>query len=187
MNDRIRNVTEDLERVSAEAKQRLGELSAEQLNWKPAPDRWSVAQCIDHLIEAHQRYFPLFRRLANGEVRMTLWERLSPFSGFFGRFLIKSLHPDNQKKMKTTPKAAPSNSDLGDRIITRFLEHQEELSEHLRALPDDLDAENLIVTSPFLNFLTYSVDDTYTILVVHCQRHLGQAIRVTETEGFPGP
>ncbi|MGH9844290.1 MAG: DinB family protein, partial [Blastocatellia bacterium] len=28
----------------------FGGLTAQQLNWKPGADQWSVAQCFDHLV-----------------------------------------------------------------------------------------------------------------------------------------
>jgi hypothetical protein len=185
MNERLVQVTAELQKTADEARASFGSLSAEQLNWKPAEKSWSIAQCFDHLITTHGLYFPLFERMAKGGVAQSSWEKHSPLSGFFGRFLIKSLDPKNQKKMKTTSKAFPSSSEIDGDIIERFANHQNQMIEHLRALPSDIDPARTIVTSPLFGLVTYSLDDTFTILVVHCQRHFGQAQRVTQTEGFP--
>ena len=56
--------------------------------------------------------------------------------------------------------------------------------EHLRKLPTDIDMVKTIITSPLLGVVTYSLDDCFTILAVHCQRHFGQAKRVTEPGDF---
>lgn len=186
MSERVEQVTSELKKSADDAKATFGSLSAEQLNWKPSTQSWSVAQCFDHLITTHSLYFPLFERLAEGSVSSSFWEKNSPLSGFFGRFLIKGLDPKNQKKMKTTSKAFPSSSEIGGDIIGRFAEHQNSIIEHLRALSADVDPVRTIITSPLLGFVTYSLDDAFTILVVHCQRHFNQAKRVTENEGFPG-
>ena len=103
---------EELRSVADDISRSLGDLSAEQLNWKPGEKRWSVAQCLDHLITTHQLYFPLFEKLSADEARPSFWEKASPLSGFFGRFLIRSLDPKNTKKMKTTAKAFPSSSAI---------------------------------------------------------------------------
>jgi len=137
------------------------------------------------LITTHSLYFPLFERMANGEVKSTFWGKASPFSGFFGRFLIKSMRPENTKKMKTTSKAEPSISAIDGDIIGRFSEHQHQMIEHLQKLPTDIDPAKTIITSPLMGLVTYSLDDCFTVLEVHCQRHFGQAKRVTETDGFP--
>ena len=181
----ISKVCSDLRQVADDARGSFGGLSTEQLNWKPAEKGWSVAQCFDHLITTHSLYFPLFERLAEGKTAMSFWGKYSPFSGFFGRFLIKGLSPDNRKKMKTTAKAQPSASEIDGGIIERFDEHQNQMIEHLRKLPNDIVPARLTITSPLLGLITYSLDNCLTILAVHCQRHFRQAKRVTEMEGFP--
>lgn len=175
----------DLIQIALDAETRFGELTPEQLNWKPEPGRWSVAQCFDHLITTQSAYFPVLDRLASGNVSPTAWERYSPFSGLFGRMLIGALAPGNARKTKTARKSQPSDSDLGGEIIRRFAEHQSELVGRLRGLSIDLDAKSVVITSPLSSFVTYSLDDCFTILVVHGRRHFGQAERVTATAGFP--
>ena len=109
MND-LSKVCSDLQQVADDAKAAFGGLTKEQLNWKPAEKSWSVAQCFDHVITTHSLYFPEFARLARSDAKSNLWEKVSPLSGFFGRFLIKGLDPENEKPMKTTSKAEPSKT-----------------------------------------------------------------------------
>ena len=184
MND-IKTVCSDLRGVADEAVATFGGLSTEQLNWKPAEKSWSIAQCFDHLITTHSLYFPEFERMANGKAEMSFWEKYSPLSGFFGRYLIKSLDPKNPKKMKTTAKAFPSASEIDGGIIERFSGHQDKMIEYLQKLPSDLDPAKTIVTSPLMGFVTYSLADTLTFVPMHCRRHFNQAKRVMEAEGFP--
>ena len=185
MDDRRDLIIAQLKEVADDASGYFGGLSADQLNWKPGEKSWSIAQCFDHLITTHSLYFPLFERLAVGGYKPGLWEKISPLSGFFGRFLIKSMRPENPKKMKTTAKAEPSKSEIGHDIIERYAEHQRQMIEHLKRVPAEIDPARTIVTSPLLGVVTYSLDDTYMILAVHSQRHLGQAKRVMEVAGFP--
>ena len=116
---------------------------------------------------------------------MSFWERYSPLSGFFGRFLIGSLSPDNLKKVRTTSRAQPSSSQIDGRIIERFSEHQQQLVEHLQRLPIEIEPKKLVITSPLIGLVTYNLDDCFTILVVHGQRHFDQAKRVMAADGFP--
>ena len=185
MSVRVDQITNELKQSADDAKATFGSLFAEQLNWKPAPKSWSIAQCFDHLITTHSLYFPLFEKLAKGGAKQTFWERYSPLSGFFGRFLIKSLRPENVKPMKTTSKALPSSSEIGGDIIDRYVEHQNQMIEAIRKLPEDIDPKETIVTSPLMGLVTYTLDDCYEILAVHGPRHFNQAKRVMENEGFP--
>jgi|SRR5436190_10131591 len=178
-------ISTELETTADEAKATFGSLSAEQLNWKPSPKSWSIAQCFDHLITTHNLYFPLFEKLASGDRKQTFWESYSPLSGFFGRFLIKSLHPENVKPMKTTSKAQPSSSEIDSNIIERYCEHQRQMIEAIRRIPANLDLGKTIVTSPLLGLVTYSLEDCYEIIAVHGPRHFNQAKRLMETDGFP--
>jgi len=181
----LEEVSSALSKIALDAEALFGELTPEQLNWKPGSGRWSVAQCFDHLITTQTSYFPVLDRLASGSFSPTAWERYSPFSGLFGRMLIRALDPGNAKKTKTATKSEPSDSGLGGEIINRFEEHQSELVSRLKALPASLDTKSVVIRSPLSSFVTYSLDDCFTILVVHGRRHLGQAERVTATTGFP--
>src|SRR5438445_3583700 len=185
MKTDVSKICSDLQKTADDAKAAYGDLSVDQLNWKPDEKSWSVAQCFDHLITTHSLYFPIFDKLIAGDVRPTFWERYSPLSGFFGRFLIKGLDPKNQKKMKTTAKAFPSASEIGGDIIERFGAKQQEVAEYLQRLPAGIDPAKMIITSPLLGFVTYSLEDSLTFVPMHCRRHLDQAKRVTETKGFP--
>ena len=185
MSNRVEQVTNELRKSADDAKATFGSLTAQQLNWKPAPKSWSIAQCFDHLITTHSLYFPLFEKLANGSVKQSFWESYSPLSGFLGRFLIKSLRPENVKPMKTTSKAQPSASEIGGDIIERYVDHQKQMIESMMKLPDNLDPKKTIITSPLMGLVTYSLDDCYEIIAVHGPRHLNQAKRVMENHAFP--
>src|ERR1041385_6403765 len=102
MSERVDKIIYELQKTADEASEFFNSFSIDQLNWKPTEKSWSIAQCFDHLITTHNLYFPLFERMEKGDMRRATWEKYSPLSGFFGRFVIKSLDPANQKRMKTT-------------------------------------------------------------------------------------
>lgn len=185
MSEMIDKACSDLAAVADDAKAIFGDMTVEPLNWKPSEKEWSIAQCFDHLIVTHSLYFAECEKVSTGGYKPTFWQKVSPLSGFFGRFLIKSLDPRNTKKMKTTAKAFPSASEIGGDIIERFVEHQRQMIETVQKFPATLDLEKTIVTSPLLGFVTYSLADTLTFLPMHCRRHFDQAKRVTENAGFP--
>ena len=184
MEKRIADVTAELTRIANDANERFGELSEQQLNWKPSAKGWSIAQCLDHVIVTHKLYFPLLGRLADGSHKPSFQERFSPLSGLWGRMLLYLVSPETERKVKTAPMAEPSQSEI-DQIVERFAEHQAEMIEHLRRLPSTIDPHKTIITSPLMAIVTYSLDNTFTIFTTHSQRHLDQAVRVTEHDGFP--
>jgi hypothetical protein len=182
-SERIPSVISDLEAISAEVQEAFSNLTVSQLNWKPDEKNWSVAQCLEHLIVINSLYFPVFESLRVPNVTRTFLEKYSPFSGFFGRFLITRLGPESLKKMKTSKKAFPSASEIGGDIVDRFVRHNGELAGHVERLPEGMDLKT-IITSPLARLVTYSLDDCLTILVVHERRHVLQAKRVMSDLGF---
>jgi hypothetical protein len=174
-----------LKAIGEEARRTFGGLSAAQLNWKPGAEQWSVGQCFEHLIKTNRSFFPTLEQLARGERRGRAWERLSPFSGFFGRMVLKSLAPESPRKFKAPSGLRPSASAVDAAVIEQFAAQQGELAELVRAAAAGLDLNRTVVTSPVSGFVTYSLRDAFRIVIMHERRHFAQAQRVTEAEGFP--
>lgn len=179
--ERISLVKSDLEAIAVEARDAFGDLNVAELNWKTSEKTWSVAQCLDHLITINSLYFPVFEKLRSGAPPPTILEKFSPLSGWFGRFLIKAMSPETEKKMRTSKKAYPSASEIGDDIVDRFGQHNRELADSIGSISLDVDLVRTIITSPLAGFVTYSLDDCLTMLVVHERRHILQAKRVVES------
>jgi DinB superfamily len=175
---------EGLKTIAEDARKTFGGLSSAQLNWKPGAEHWSVGQCFEHLIKTNRSFFPTLERLARGEHKSRAWERLSPFSGFFGRMALKSVAPESPRKFKAPRGFRPSASDVDAAVIEQFAAHQSELAELMKATAG-LDLKKTVVTSPISGLVTYSLLDAFRIVVAHERRHFEQARRVTEAEGFP--
>jgi uncharacterized damage-inducible protein DinB len=170
--------------VASEAQQTFGDLSAQQINWKPSAAAWSIGQCFDHLIATNQGFFPTFDQIIKGEKKTTLWQRMPLLPGLWGKWLITSLSPDSRRKFKAPRSLQPSSSAIDPEIINRFAAHQQQVIGRMKAT-EGLDLERIIIYSPVSKLLTYSVLDAYTLIVTHERRHFGQARRVLESEGFP--
>ena len=177
-------IYDEAEAVAGDAKALFGHLKAEQLNWKPAPDSWSVAQCLDHLITINQEYYPVFDRILKGEYRKTFWHGMPFLPAIFGRLMVKALSPDSQRKLKSPGAARPSSSSIDPQIVDRFIAHQRDTLAKMRLLGNS-DPAGMIITSPFLSVVVYSLMDTFRLIVAHERRHFAQAQRVMETGGFP--
>ena len=183
-NGDLNGQLEELKAIAEDARETFGGLSAAQLNWRPGAEQWSVGQCFEHLIKTNRSFFPTLERLARGERKSGTWERLSPFSGFFGKIVLKSLRPESSRKFKAPRGLRPSASDVDAAVIEQFAAHQAELAELMKAT-ENLDLKKTVVTSPISGFVTYSLLDAFRIVVTHERRHFEQARRVTESEAFP--
>ena len=169
--------------VAADTKSTFGNLSPTQLNWKPSAERWSVAQCFDHLITSNNGYLPIIDDVLKGR-KQSVWESMPLLPGLAGKLLIKSLDPASTRKIKAPKRFAPAQSDISATVINDFVDQQTQIAEKMKATAH-LDLEKIVITSPVSAAVTYSLMDTYRIIVVHEHRHFQQAKRVTEEITFP--
>jgi DinB superfamily len=158
-------------------------ITSGQLNWKPLPDKWSIGQCLDHLIVSDSSYFPTLKNIAEGKHKMTAWERWNPFSGICGRILVHQLQVEVKKKMNAPGVFHPSTEKIDLGIIERFHEHQDTLLEYI-AQCDKVDLDKVYITSPAIKIVTYSLRNAIRILIQHEWRHINQALRVKLREDF---
>lgn len=169
--------------VANEARSTFGHLTPSQLNWKPSPERWSVAQCFDHLLTSNKGYFPVIDNVLAGH-KPTLWQSMPVLPGLMGKLLIKSLDPASTRKIKAPKRFQPALSDINGSVINDFVDQQQQIVAKMKAT-EHLDLEKLVITSPVAGVVIYSLMDAYRIIVVHEHRHFQQAKRVTEEPGFP--
>lgn len=184
MTETSENLINRICEVTEEFRGAFSDLSAKQLNWKPAPDMWSVAQCIDHLITTNEAYFEKIEKAAGDEFRNNAWSRIPFWSGLVGYLIKRAVDPANRKKTKTFPVFQPSSSEVADSIFEDFGDCQEKLMEYIRKT-DHLDRRKVKIGSPVSDKVTLSLADAFEILVIHERRHYQQAVEVTELEAFP--
>lgn len=183
MDDRIKSITSEMSAVATDAMASFGGLSKAQLNWKPSEKGWSVGQCLEHIILTNHEFDAEFKKIASGTRKNSFWENYSPFTGWGGRFLVNAVSTDS-KKAKAPSKRIVPPSDVPEDIVKQFIEEIAEVNKKVEACAG-ADREKTVVTSPFLAIFTYRLDDAFTVLVEHTKRHIRQAKRVMETEGFP--
>jgi hypothetical protein len=163
--------------VARDAEAVFGRLNASQLNWKPDVAQWSIAQCFDHLLNANRMMFSAAAEALSGKQPRTLWERVPILPRVLGPMLIRSQAPASTRKFVAPAQARPAESDLPADIIARFVVHHRELADAVAAL-DERRAAALVMTSPFIGVVTYSVLDGWRLIVAHDHRHFEQARRV---------
>lgn len=169
--------------VANDARTAFGHLTPSQLNWKPSPERWSVAQCFDHLLTSNKGYLPIIDNVLAGHKR-TLWQSMPVLPGLMGKLLIKSLDPASTRRIKAPKRFEPAQSDINSSVINDFIDQQQQIVAKMKAT-EHLNLEKIVITSPVAGVVVYSLMDAYRIIVVHEQRHFQQAQRVTKEMGFP--
>ena len=177
-------VITEAKQIAADVRASFGNLSSSQLNWKPSAERWSIAQCFDHLLTSNKGYLPIIESVRTGKKQTRFVERLPVLPGLAGKLLLKSLDPASTRKLKAPKNFQPAQSDISAGIIDDFVAQQEQLIEGMKST-SHLDLEKIVITSPALSFVAYSLMDGYRVIVTHERRHVQQAQRVAEEPAFP--
>ena len=143
------------------------------LNYKPAPERWSILECLEHL-NRYSRYY-------HTQLARALEQPSSPRAEFshswLGRKSIDAVRPENRKAQKTLARMNPNQSQLDAATVAEFLDHQTQLLRLLtRAQAANLNRK--VVAVEFFRLLKLSLGDALEFLVAHQERHVQQAARV---------
>lgn len=181
---------EELRETRALAHRLAADLSDAQAWWRPDPERWSVAECIDHLTVTAEQLLPRLRGTIVGA--HPPGERAAgPLPGSFRRGLLSRLliaftEPPPRLRMRAPAPYAPevAEGELVDRVLGRFDRAHEELEAQVLE-SRGLDLGRVKMTSPFSRLLRLSLRDWFAFLAAHERRHLWQADQVRQHPGFP--
>ncbi len=180
----LQTIVAEAEHNSDAARQLVSGLSEAQLNWKPAPDKWSIAQCLDHLAVASQKFGAYFTdALARGRKKWPVSTAPAYRPSWMGGWLIKQVTPVTGRSLSAPKVLRPSESSIQG-TLENFLDQQARFIQFVRET-DGVDYNKTRLRSPVTPLMRYSLADAFVITVVHAQRHLVQARRVRETSGFP--
>ena len=177
-------IVTEAEAISTDVERRFGSLSAAQINWKPDPKRWSVAQCLDHLIAGNRELHRPIDEIIEGRTTTRVLERAPRYARFWGRVMVRQLRPEAALKLTAPSRATPSASAIDPGIVRRFVDQQADTIRRVQAL-DARNRGNMILTSPFAWPVVYRAIDACRIIVAHERRHIAQAQRVVDSPGFP--
>ena len=169
----------EIAKVTNECRALFGSLTSEELNWKPNSTTWSIAQNLDHLIVVNETYYPVLDGLKAGTYKTPVIAKIGFMVSFLGKMIVKAVHPDRRKKMKTFPIWEPSVSFDQDDILRRFETHQNELKQRIEETTY-LAEKGLVISSPANRNIVYTLETAFDIIVLHEQRHLEQAKEIMD-------
>jgi len=170
--------------ISKDVERQFGGLSTAQINWKPDPKRWSVAQCLDHLIAGNRELHRPIDEIIEGRTQTRVLERAPAYARLWGRLMVRQLRPEAKLKLTAPSKATPAASAIDRDIVRRFVDQQSDTIRRMQLL-DERNRGDVVLTSPFAWPVVYRAIDACRIIVAHERRHLAQAERVVDSPGFP--
>jgi hypothetical protein len=161
------------------------EISGEQANWRPAPDRWSIAQCMEHLnVTTSKLLVPIDRAI--GRARARRIESPGPFSyGYVSRWFLRALAPEGAKPLPAPSLYRPSTSSLEMAAVAERFQQVALAFKQSVIAADGLDLRRVRAGSPVLPLFRLPVGVWFLSTSSHMLRHLNQARRVRADSRFP--
>jgi uncharacterized damage-inducible protein DinB len=174
----------EFEGISAAAVNLVTPLSEEQFTWRPAPDAWSIALCIDHLNATAREYLPRLDEGIAQAIRRGLYTPGPYAYNWIGRLMVYVVKPTTRIRATAPTPFVPEEGRRREEIMAAFRAYQIQYVDRLRQA-SGLDLGRARVASPAVRWIRMPLGSAFAMMIAHEQRHLAQARRVLEAEGFP--
>lgn len=178
-------VHDEIEAIKRDSAELVRGLSDEALAWRPAPTKWSIADCLAHLNITNRDYYIKTIRHTIADARARGVVGAEPYQhGFFGNLFVRMIEPPARFRVPA-PRALIPPADSNPReIVAEFMSSQNELQLLLREA-DGIDLGRAKVVSPINKRLKFTLGQSFRMLAAHERRHLWQARNVKKSTNFP--
>ena len=173
--------------ILEDARSLMAGLSDAQFNWKPSPVRWSISQCVKHLVltgtMAATEQEAAITKLERAGARSDGPYEYRGIPSKMGNMLMGGVEPPVVKRFKTSKKVYPAEQHNRDALVEDFLEVYGRLERLIvRAKGLDLGAASVGLPVPLFRM---KLGQSIAFELAHARRHLWQARQVRNEAAFP--
>ena len=181
----LQTIVSEAEKNSDAARLVAADLTETQLNWKPAPAAWSIAQCLEHLAITSRKFDSYFLvALESGRKKRPVANAPTYKPSLVGGWLARQVNPEGGRNLRAPKVFRPSDASSIHEPLELFLDQQVKFIDFVKHSAG-IDYNRTRLRSPVTPLMRYSLADAFVITVLHGQRHLGQSRRVREMAEFP--
>ncbi len=153
-------------------------ITFEELNQKPSPEKWSVGECLQHLVCYGDFYLAAMEKSLNKHQNSSSpKDNFKP--GYFGNKFAEMLRykEKGMKKMKAPNIKVLSFESVQPDIVDMFLKQQQ---KHLDILESTkkINLEKVKVPIALTKLIKTKIGDTLRFTIYHNQRHFIQSKKV---------
>jgi hypothetical protein len=167
----------EIDKVTEKFADSFGTLTESQLNYKPDPNVWSIAQNISHLILLNNSYFQNFDEIKKGKHVLPPIDVMEQFVTNSLRILRPYTREDRPKRANTWNIWQPSNENFDLKILKDFTNHQSVFKIHIKSLQAFF-LQTTFIKYPGETELAFRLEDCIDFLIEHENRHWIQANEV---------
>lgn len=166
-------------------EEKYSKLTDAQLYQKPSAEKWSIAECLIHLIKADEIYLKQFEKQITEKPNADL--NFKP--GWLGNYFANMIVP-KQGKLQSTMKSLKvmdpqvnieqisKEFKNGEEVLTKFITQQKTLNQFMQTgINTDLGSIKIQTAIPLVKI---NLGDAFRFIVGHNERHIWQAEKVFE-------
>ena len=176
----------EFEQISADADALVAPLGEEQFTWKPGPNNWSIAECLEHMNATARSYLPSIDEGIADAIRNGAYAE-GPFHyNLIGRLFSHVMEPPARLRMRTSLDKEPGPQRPKRETLAGFRAYQVQYVDRLRQA-NGIDLSRARVRSPLASWIRIPLGSAFASMAAHERRHLWQARRITQMNAFPAP
>ena len=166
---------DNLKQTQVDLQAAVKGLSDAQLNFKPAADRWSVLECVQHIVLSSQF-------MLQGEQAAMKQPNDSNWKASVSDTMLIRMTEDRSHKVQTMEPMKPVHSPYKtlNETLTAFNNDRDKLIEYVKTSQDDMHAH--FIKAPFGMLDCYQM---VLLISAHTNRHTQQLNEVKADPNFP--
>jgi len=176
-NPEIAEHLSQLDDAVSRAETLLQGLDDETLNWRAAPEQWSVAQCLDHLNITAQKYVGTMQAVVEQAAKDGPHGTTPGKRRLLPRLFIWILEPPSRLRAKVPPDFRPADRHALSELREAHAQCHAEV-RRLMETADGVSLDQVKALSPVSDKIRFRIGEAFAVILAHERRHLLQAEKV---------
>lgn len=156
----------------------IEEVSDTQWPWKPAPDRWSIGETVEHIVVVEPFLFSRVQSAISAGVVEDAAERTAGKAELLERIMV-----GRQQRVPAPPPVIPKGGISRTDLLARFATQRSAFVDWIETTDEDL--HRYTAEHRFATFGTLSAYQWLLNISLHTLRHCKQIDEVKAMEGYP--
>jgi uncharacterized damage-inducible protein DinB len=183
-DEELTTLLKDLDEAQDFLLGRLTGLTDEQWSFKQNPDRWSIAECVEHIAVGERVILEGIAYAMSMPPNPNWYEQTKGKNEFIRQNTPNRTPGGVGSPFKAPYEVAPTQHWDRARGLQEFYRNHGALRAFVETMPREV--KNRTFMNPFPQFGMLNVHDWLTLTAMHVQRHTKQIIEVQEDANYPG-
>jgi len=165
----LNELAENFNSVFDDKKNKLLNISDEKFNYKISPNKWSIAQIIEHLVISNNLYLPRIKNAMEKKEKSEN-ENTEFRNSLLGKIIFATMKPESKITFKAPKIFLPSQNNLEKSIVEKYLSQKKEIITAINEA-GSFNISKIKVSSPATKLLRLNLGEILLLTYIHNKRH----------------